>query len=100
MTPPTASLDLRAVKQRQQQVQDDGDYAAVAAFVNPTAAVLYAAAGFSAGARVLDVACDSGTAALAATRREAAVVGINSPPPLHERARGRATAERLAIDFQ
>jgi ubiquinone/menaquinone biosynthesis C-methylase UbiE len=52
-----------------------------------------------AGASVLDVACGSGNAAIAAARRSCDVTGIDIVPALLERAQERATAERLAVRF-
>ncbi|WP_313802294.1 methyltransferase domain-containing protein [Sphingobium sp.] len=53
-----------------------------------------------AGARVLDIACGTGHAALAAARRRAVVTGIDLNAQSLERARIRAEAEGLAgIDF-
>jgi ubiquinone/menaquinone biosynthesis C-methylase UbiE len=48
---------------------------------------------------VLDVACGNGNAALAAAHRFCRVVGLDYVPALLERARERAHAERLNIDF-
>ncbi|MEH3098946.1 class I SAM-dependent methyltransferase [Sphingomonas adhaesiva] len=57
--------------------------------------------GIPAGARVLDIACGTGHAALAAARRNAEVVGIDIDEPSIARARFRAEAEGLSgIDFQ
>jgi ubiquinone/menaquinone biosynthesis C-methylase UbiE len=53
-----------------------------------------------AGDRVLDVATASGNTALAAARRRAVVNGVDITPALLERARLRAAAEGLHIDFQ
>lgn len=53
-----------------------------------------------AGQRVLDVGTASGNTALAAGRRRAIVTGIDITPALLERARLRAAAEGLHIDFQ
>ncbi len=92
--------DLAAIKARQRQTWELGDYAAVAHFVVPAADALCDDAAFSAGARVLDVACGSGNVALAAARRSADVVGVDYAPSLLERARERAAAERLAAEFE
>ena len=100
MTDTAQQPDLAAIKARQQQTWELGDYAAVAAFLTPTAEVLCDDAGFLAGARALDVACGSGNVALAAARRSADVVGVDYAPSLLERARERGAAERLAIDFR
>jgi SAM-dependent methyltransferase len=51
-----------------------------------------------AGERVLDVACGSGGAALAAARRFCRAVGVDAPERL-ERARRRAEAEGLEVAF-
>src|SRR5919198_3736139 len=52
-----------------------------------------------AGERVLDVACGSGNAALAAARRFCRVVGVDGAPGPLERARRRAEAEGLEVVF-
>jgi SAM-dependent methyltransferase len=53
-----------------------------------------------AGEQVLDVACGSGNAALAAARRFCQVTGIDYVPALLDRARRRATAEGLTATFR
>jgi ubiquinone/menaquinone biosynthesis C-methylase UbiE len=50
--------------------------------------------------RVLDVACGSGNAALAAARRCCHVTGIDYVPAFLQRARQRAAAEGLEVTFQ
>jgi SAM-dependent methyltransferase len=52
-----------------------------------------------AGERVLDVACGSGNAALAAARRFCRVVAVDDRPDLLDRARLRGEAERLEVSF-
>ena len=91
--------DLAAVKQRQQQTWASADYAAVAARIVPMAEGLAQNAGLRAGDRVLDVATGSGNAALAAARCGCEVTGIDYVPALLERARARAAAEGLEIEF-
>ena len=91
--------DLAAVKQRQQQTWASADYAAVAALIVPMAEALAQNAGLRAGDRVLDVATGSGNAALAAARCGCEVTGIDYVPALLERARARAAAEGLEIEF-
>ena len=95
----TAQPDLAAVKQRQQQTWASADYSAVAAMIVPMAEGLAQAAGLLAGERVLDVATGSGNAALAAARCGCQVTGIDYVPGLLERARARAAAEGLEIEF-
>ena len=70
----------------------DGDYARTAAELAPAAEVLVDAAGAGPGARVLDVACGTGNAALAAAARGANVTGVDASPGLVELAAGRARA--------
>ena len=91
--------DLAAVKQRQQQTWSSADYAAVAARIVPMAEGLAQNAGLRAGDRVLDVATGSGNAALAAARCGCEVTGIDYVPALLERARARAAAEGLEVEF-
>lgn len=62
--------------------------------------VLCEDAGLTAGKRVLDVACGSGNTALAAARRGAHTCGMDLYDKLIERARVRAQAEGLQIDFR
>ena len=50
--------------------------------------------------RVLDVATGSGNTAMAAARRRAQVVGVDFLPSLLQRARERAAAEQLEIDYR
>jgi SAM-dependent methyltransferase len=96
----TAQPDLAAVKGRQQQVWASADYAAVAARIVPMAEAMVQAADLRAGDRVLDVACGSGNAALAAARCGCEVTGIDYVPSLLERGRARAAAEGLQVSFQ
>ncbi|HEY7207808.1 MAG TPA: class I SAM-dependent methyltransferase [Gaiellaceae bacterium] len=95
-----ATLDLAAVKTRQQVTWASGDYAEIATLIVPTAERLVDAADLSAGSTVLDVASGSGNAAIAAGRLGCTVTGIDYVPALLERARERARAERLGIDFR
>jgi SAM-dependent methyltransferase len=93
-------MDMATVKQRQQAAWASGDYAAVGARFPLTAELLCEAVDLRAGERVLDVACGSGNAALAAARRFCQVTGIDYVPALLDRARLRATAEGLDATFQ
>jgi SAM-dependent methyltransferase len=98
----TTVLDLaaiNAIKGRQQKTWASGDYSAVAARIHPMAELLVQAVDLPAGARVLDVACGSGNAALAAARCGCRVTGIDYVPGLLERARARSVAEGLPIEL-
>ena len=92
-------VDLAAVKARQQQTWASGDFAVIGTTLQLVGESLCEAADLQAGSRVLDVACGNGNAALAAAHRFGNVVGIDYVPALLQRARERAAAERLSIDF-
>ena len=94
-----ATVDLAEVKGRQQRAWASGNYAAVAARIQPMAELLVDAADLEPGSTVLDVATGSGNAALAAARLGARVTGIDYVPELLEHGRERATAEGLDIEF-
>ena len=92
--------DLAAVTQMQQQTWSEGDFAMVAGLVNYPSECLIEALEIVPGERVLDVACGSGNAALAAARRAwGNTVGADFVPALLERGRERAAAERLEVEF-
>ncbi|HWM64895.1 MAG TPA: methyltransferase domain-containing protein [Solirubrobacterales bacterium] len=93
-------IDLQAVRQAQQKTWSEGDFAMVAGLVMMVAEELVEALDVVPGERVLDVACGSGNAALAAARRSwGNVVGVDFVPALLERGRERAAAERLDVEF-
>jgi SAM-dependent methyltransferase len=96
----TAAPDLAQVKRRQQQMWASGDFHAVAALIQPIAETLCSAVDLQAGWRVLDVACGSGNAAIAAARCGCDVVGIDYVPSLLERGRLRAKAEGFDVDLR
>jgi ubiquinone/menaquinone biosynthesis C-methylase UbiE len=93
------AVDYAAVKQRQQTMWASGDFALIGTTLQIVGETLCEAAALPAGARVLDVACGNGNAALAAAHRFCRVVGLDYVPALLERGRERARAERLSIDF-
>jgi SAM-dependent methyltransferase len=95
-----ASPDLATVKAHQQATWASGDYAEIATLIVPVAERLSEAADLRAGSTVLDVASGSGNAAIAAARLGGVVTGIDFVPTLLERARERARAERLRVDFR
>jgi ubiquinone/menaquinone biosynthesis C-methylase UbiE len=92
--------DLSAIKRQQQATWASGDYSAIGTPLLITSELLCEAAGLRAGERVLDVAAGNGNTALAAARRNAEVIALDYVPELLERARARAAAEGLAIDFR
>ena len=96
--PPT--IDLAAVKSRQQTAWGSGDYAIIGTTLQIVGEMLCEAVDLRGGQRVLDVAAGNGNATLAAARRFAEVVSTDYVPALLERGRVRAEAERLSVTFQ
>lgn len=72
----------------------DGEYARTAAVLEPAAGDVVATARVGAGDWVLDVACGTGNAALAAASRGASVVGVDLSPQLVDMAKARAVLAR------
>ena len=91
--------DLDAVKARQRGAWSSGDYAVVGTTLQIVGEELCEALDIRAGQRVLDVAAGNGNASLAAARRWCDVVATDYVPALLDRARERAAAERLNIEF-
>jgi ubiquinone/menaquinone biosynthesis C-methylase UbiE len=98
--PAAPATDLAAVKARQQAAWSAGDYAEIGTRLQIVGESLCEAVDLRAGARVLDVAAGNGNAALAAARRWCEVTAVDYVPRLLERARERAAADRLPIEFR
>jgi len=92
--------DLTAIKARQQLAWSAGDYAIVGTTLQIVGESLCEAADLRAGQRVLDVAAGNGNASLAAARRWCEVTATDYVPALLDRARTRAGADGLAIEFR
>lgn len=95
-----AQPDLAALKTRQQATWASGDYAVVGTTLQIVGEQLCESLDVRAGQKVLDVAAGNGNASLAAARRGCDVVSTDYVPALLARARERAAAERLDIEFQ
>lgn len=95
-----AQPDLTALKTRQQATWSSGDYAVVGTTLQIVGEQLCESLDVRAGQKVLDVAAGNGNASLAAARRWCEVVATDYVPALLGRARERAAAERLKIEFQ
>jgi len=95
-----SELDYQAITSRLQQTWATGDFNVIAMTVVPVSDALVAAVDPRPGQRVLDVACGSGNAALIAARRFCRVTGVDYVPALIERARQRAAADGVTVDFQ
>lgn len=77
-----------------------GDYRAVAEKVSSIAEVLVGRAGIEPGMTVLDVACGTGNAAIAAARLGARVCGLDFSPGLIAIARQRGAEANVEIDWR
>src|SRR5215216_291551 len=97
-TQPT--IDLTAVKNRQQAAWSSGDYAVIGTTLAITGELLCEAVDLHAGQRVLDVAAGNGNATLAAARRWADVTSTDYVPALLDQGRARAAADHLPVAFQ
>ncbi len=97
---PPAIIDLKALKARQQVAWSAGDYAVVGTTLQIVGEELCEAMDLRSGQNVLDVAAGNGNVALAAARRWCNVIATDYVPALLERARERAAAERLDIEFR
>jgi len=92
--------DFQAATRNSQATWAEGDFAMVASIVHYGAETLAESLQILPGEKVLDVACGSGNAALAAARRAwGNTVGADFVPALLERGRERAAAERLEVEF-
>jgi ubiquinone/menaquinone biosynthesis C-methylase UbiE len=98
--PTPVQLDLAAIKARQQGAWASGDYAVVGTTLQIVGEELCEALDLNSNQNVLDVAAGNGNVSLAAARRWCTVVATDYVPALLERARERATADRLDIEFR
>lgn len=99
MTTTADTPDLAAVTDRMRSTWASGDYAVIGSRISLTSEHLIDTADLRSGDRVLDVACGSGNASLAAARAGCHVTGVDFVPSLLERARVRAAAEGLEATF-
>jgi ubiquinone/menaquinone biosynthesis C-methylase UbiE len=95
-----APIDFKALKARQQAAWSSGDYAVVGTTLQIVGEDLCEALDLRAGQKVLDVAAGNGNVALAAARRWCEVTAVDYVGALLDRARERAAAERLSIEFR
>ena len=96
---PGPAPDLAAINQRQQATWSSGDYHMIGTQIQIVSELLIEALDVHSTERVLDVATGSGNAALAAARRGCDVTGVDYVPALLDRARRRADAEGLPVEF-
>jgi ubiquinone/menaquinone biosynthesis C-methylase UbiE len=100
IAPAPVAIDLAPIKARQRAAWSSGDYAVVGTTLQIVGETLCEALNMRAGQRVLDVAAGNGNASLAAARRWRDVTSTDYVPALLDRARERAAAERLDIEFR
>jgi SAM-dependent methyltransferase len=100
MEPSAPTPDYSTITSSQKETWSSGDFHQIARQNVVMAEAVCEALDLRGGQRVLDLACGSGTAALVAARRYCDVTGIDYVPSLIERARRRATADDLEVDFQ
>ena len=94
------TVDLEAVKRKQQAMWASGDFGVIASLIHIVAEQLVDSVDPAAGSRVLDVAGGTGNAAIAAARCDCDVTCTDYVPALLDRGRERARAEGLAIEFE
>ena len=99
-TPIATAVDLVALKTRQHAAWSSGDYSVVGTTLQIVGEELCEALDIRAGQKVLDVAAGNGNVSLAAARRWCDVIATDYDPALLDRARERADAERLDIEFR
>jgi len=93
-------MSLDQLNERQQETWASGDFPKMGVELAIAGELLCEAVPVYAGDRLLDVGTASGNTALSAARRRAVVTAIDLVPSLLERARRRASAEGLTVDFQ
>jgi SAM-dependent methyltransferase len=93
-------IDFSPIKAKQQAAWASGDYAVIGTTLQIVGESLCEALDLRAGERVLDVAAGNGNATLAAARRWCDVVSTDYVGTLLERAKARAGAEGLAVQFE
>jgi ubiquinone/menaquinone biosynthesis C-methylase UbiE len=94
------TVDLQALKARQQIAWSSGNYAVVGSTLQIVGEDLCEALDVRSGQKVLDVAAGNGNVTLAAARRWCEVVSTDYVPSLLEDGRARAAAEGLSIEFK
>ena len=100
MTATLSPSDLGELKTKQQATWASGNYAVIGTTLQIMGESVCEAVDIAAGSKVLDVAAGNGNATLAAARRWCDVVSTDYVGSLLERAKARASAEGLAVQFE
>jgi len=93
------SNDINHIRNKQRDIWATGDFSIIGWNTAYPGEMLIESTRVSASQRIIDVACGSGNLALSAARRNCAVYGIDYVPALIDRAKARAIAEGLSVDF-
>ena len=96
----TPTLDLNAIKTKQQAAWSSGDYAVIGTTLQLVGEHLADACDLRYDEEVLDVAAGNGNASLAAARRGAVVTSTDYVEDLLKRGAVRAEADGLKIEFR
>jgi SAM-dependent methyltransferase len=91
--------EVEQLKQGHRAMWSAGDYEAIAAPLRTAGALLVSRTGIGPGDDVLDVACGTGNATIAAAQTGARVVGADLTPALLEQAAARAAELGVAVDL-
>jgi ubiquinone/menaquinone biosynthesis C-methylase UbiE len=91
--------DINYIRSKQRDVWASGDFSIIGWNTAYPGETLIESTGVSASQRIIDVACGSGNLALSAARRNCVAYGIDYVPALIDRAKTRAIAEGLSVDF-
>ena len=92
--------DFKTLTERAQATWATGDFNEIGRGIVPVSEALCETLDPHPGQRVLDVACGAGNAAIVAARRHCETIGLDFVPALIDRAKLRAAAEGLQIDFR
>lgn len=98
--PAATTPDIGAIKSKMKTTWSSGDFGKIAEIIQNGADQFIERLDLKAGEKVLDVACGTGNLAIPASRKGAAVTGIDIAPNLIEQARSRAAAEGLDCKFE
>ncbi|MAZ17615.1 MAG: SAM-dependent methyltransferase [Ahrensia sp.] len=95
----SATVDLAALKSKQQAAWSSGDYAVVGTTLQIVGEQLCESVDLRPGSKILDVAAGNGNATLAAARRFCEVTSTDYVDALLDKGRARAKAEHLEVTF-
>jgi SAM-dependent methyltransferase len=97
---PQITSEFVQLKSRLKATWMAGDYDVFSRYMEKDAEVFFRQLGLAPGARLLDVGCGAGQLALIAARAGVEVTGCDICPNWLEKARTRAAAEGLKVEFQ